>query len=239
MRPADLRVRTAPEIVDAGVQLARRNYTVLMMAAAIPLLPYFAFDVAIAWTGSDMTWPWMIFTIACASIADAAVAYAAAEAWHGREPSAAAALRAVRSRLWPVLATGLYRTIFVLGGLMLLIAPGLILLSMYALIPGIAVLEPTLGAGAALRRSRALTAGWRWQAFVCHALPYVFAVGANMLVSRLLTDIGGRLLGGVGGSLVDVAITPFVIGIQVVLYFDLRIRKEGYDVEAMLAATAA
>jgi hypothetical protein len=236
----DLRPRSAPEIIDAGVQLARRHFAVLFVTAAVPLLPYLAFDVRNTWGGDGRQWAWLALAAACASVADAAVAHAAAAAWHGHSPDARTALRATAARLWPVLATGLYRTTFVLLGLGLLIAPGLILLSIYALVPGIAVLEPTLGARAALRRSRALTAGWRWQAFACHAVPYLFAIGANIVVSELGQQLGGgKLFGGVAGTLVDMMLTPFVIAIQVVLYYDLRIRKEEYDIETMLANDAA
>jgi hypothetical protein len=45
------------------------------------------------------------------------------------------------------------------------------------------------------------------------------------VISAILTFIGGAI----GGSL----ITPFSLIVQVLLYFDLRIRKEAFDLSLM------
>jgi hypothetical protein len=53
------------------------------------------------------------------------------------------------------------------------------------------------------------------------------------LLSLVAGPVGWLLL-GIGGSLVQVVAVPFLVAVTVVIYFDLRIRREAFD----LAVTA-
>lgn len=239
-----LRPLGAAEIVDAGVQLARRHYGALVTTALVPLLPYFAAD---AWTsarggGTPDFWTMVLFSAIWASLADAATARAAFDAYRGGgRPDPARALRATAARAWPVLVSGLYRAVMTTLGLALLLVPGLYVFATYALVPSLAVLEPGLGAWATLRRASALTNGARWRAFAAYVVPYLCVFGANMLVSttvpKLVGGEGGvgHLVGQLGGSVTAVLLTPLVACLQVVLYLDCRVRKEALDLEWAIA----
>ena len=92
----------------------------------------------------------------------------------------------------------------------------------FAAVPMTAALEP-LGPVAALRRSRVLTRGlWR------HAV----GVSALAWVIVALPSLAASLLA-------SVLLTPFFVAALTVLYYDLRIRKEGYDLELMASQLAA
>jgi len=243
-RIAALRRVSGPEIVDEGIQLARQNYGALVMAALVPLLPYFGMDL---WTASRRealgTWPMLVFTAVWASLADASAARVAMDALEGRPPDPVRGLRTALRRAWPVVASGLYRAIFGLVGLTLLLVPGLYLLSVYALIPILPVLESPLGWWRALRRSAALTRGARRLTFGTYVAPYAFVFGANMVLTQLTEEILGyrigHVLGGLVGSSVALATTPFIAAIQVRLYVELRMRKEAIDIEWAVASLSA
>lgn len=240
---APLRPLGAAEIVDAGVQLARQHYGALVTTALVPLLPYFAAD---AWTsarggGTPDFWTMILFSAVWASLADAATARAAFDAYRGGgTPDPARALRATAARAWPVLVSGLYRAVMTTVGLALLLVPGLYVFATYALVPSLAVLEPGLGAWATLRRATALTKGARWRAFAAYVVPYLCVFGGNMLVSTTIPKlIGGggvaHLVGQLAGSVTAVLLTPLVACLQVVLYLDCRVRKEALDLEWAIA----
>lgn len=243
-RIAALRRVSGPEIVDEGIQLARQNYGALIMAALVPLLPYFGMDIWTASHGEPVElWPMLLFSTIWASLADASAARLAMDVLEGRPPDPARALRTALRRALPVVLSGLYRAIFGLIGLVLLLVPGLYVLSAYALIPVLPVLEPGIGVWRALRRSAALTAGARRLTFGTYVAPYAFVLGANMVLSQLTDSIMlrhyGRLFGGLVGSSVALALTPFIAAIQVRLYVELRMRKEAIDIEWALASPSA
>lgn len=244
IRLAALRPKFGPEIVDEGIQLARQNYGALILAALVPLLPYFGMDIWVSTHGKPVElWPMLLFTTIWASLADASAARVAMDVLEGRPPDPARALRTALRRAWPVVLSGLYRAIFGLLGLVLALVPGLYVLSVYALIPVLPVLEPGIGGWRALRRSAALTAGARRLTFGAYVAPYAFVLGANMVLSLLTDSIMlrpfGRLFGGLVGSSVALALTPFIAAIQVRLYVELRMRKEAIDIEWALASTSA
>lgn len=242
-RIATLHLAAGTEIVDEGIQLARQNYGALVTAALVPLVPYFGMDI---WTSTHTEplglWPMLLFSVVWASLADASAARVAMDALEGRAPDPMRALRTTLRRARAVVLSGLYRAIFGLIGLTLVVIPGLYLLSVYALIPVLPVLEPGVGAWRALRRSAALTQGDRGLAFGTYVVPYAFVFGANMLLSmiaeRFLGPQAGRLFGGLVGSCVALTMTPFIASIQVRLYVELRMRKEAFDIEWALASAS-
>jgi hypothetical protein len=234
-----LRPRTSPEIVDAAVQLARRHYWPLLLVSIGALLPYLGFDLYFGATGNEPSLLTAVLVSAIVgSFADAATAAVAFDSLRLPEAEVRSALIAVR-RLPVIALTGLYRSVFLLAGIAILIVPGLFVLAMYALIPGIAVFEPHLGIGESLRRSRHLTAGYRMRALLCYGLPYgAVTVGLSFATSAVefMTGGHGELLGLMAGTFLAMAFTPFVAALQLMLYLDLRVRKEALDLEAGIAA---
>jgi hypothetical protein len=238
-----LRPLRAPEIIDAGIQLARRHYGVLATTSFVSLLPYFAMDVYDNLGPKSDSWTLILLSAALASIADAATGKAAFDAYRGERPSPAGALRATGQRAWPVLVSGVYRTAITLAGLVLFIVPGLYVFSIYALAPSVALFEPELSANGTLKRSRALTSGARRRAFLCYVVPYCAVIGANIGLTQLTKEIvgvgHGALAGGFAGSATAALLTPFLAALQVILYIDCRVRSEALDLEWALDETAA
>ena len=115
-----------------------------------------------------------------------------------------------------------------LGGLLAALFP----LARYAPVGPVASLEP-IGPVAALRRSRTLVKGRFRAALAVTALVFVLylvlGVGANLLA----TAIDEQILPHVVSTIITVFVYPLVVIVHVALYYDLRIRSEGYDLELM------
>ena len=244
-RIATLRRVSGAEVVDEGIQLARENYGALVMAVLVPLLPYFGVRV---WNASDGLglWPSLFvgfLNAIWASLAGASAARVAMDALEGSLPDPVRALRIALRRGGPVVLSGLCRAILVVIGYIALFIPGLYVLSVYALIPALPVLEPGIGGWQALRRSATLTRGARRLAFGAYVAPCVFLAGVNlalsMLAARVMEPHVGRLIGALVGCSVTVALMPFSAAIQVRLYVELRMRKEAIDIEWAVASLGA
>ena len=228
------------EIVDEGIQVARQNYGTLVLATLLPQLPVFGIDL---WKstqrGPFASWLALLLSVICASLANASAARVVMDALEGRPTDLARVLRIVLRRAWPVVFSGLYRAIFFVLGLVIVLIPGLYVLSVYALVPVLPVLEPEIGGWQALRRSATLTARARLLAFGAYVVPYGFVSAAVWASATLTTRIAGphvgRLFGSLLGSSLAVALRPFLAAIQVRLYVELRMRKEAIDIEWALA----
>ena len=125
--------------------------------------------------------------------------------------------------------------VMLVGGLATLPAIGRL-----AVVPTTAILEPR-GPVGALARSNQLTKGlWKHSVGVS-ALAFLIAVVPYLGATLLAGEFGSRIVQQIVGMVMSVILTPIYVASLVALYYDLRIRKEGFDLELMASelATAA
>lgn len=141
-------------------------------------------------------------------------------------------------------------TLGLVGGLGLLVAT--VWFSIRTLlIPATLVLEGT-GVGTALRRGWRLTRGSTWRLLGIYALTSVMAaivaslivtpaqlVAAFVLRDPLTTSFGSIVLLGVADVAAYTLTTAFTAAVLALLYIDVRMRREGLDVELARAAGEA
>jgi hypothetical protein len=134
-------------------------------------------------------------------------------------------LQKVRPRVAPLLGAGILAGLGVAIGLLLLIVPGLILLTWWSLIVPVIVLE-RVAAMDSFGRSRALVRGNGWNVFgvivltvlILLAFVIVFAILAAVLLSWLPSE--GRSF--VQTLVVDTLTAPFLALAWTLMYFRLR-----------------
>lgn len=147
--------------------------------------------------------------------------------------------REIFTRVAPLLGklvvAGILAGIGVAAGLVLLILPGLFLLTIWSMLSPVIVLERS-GVGAAFGRSRALVRGHGWRVF------------GLILVTAILTGIAGSLLRAafsflprfleivIGSTIASAVVAPFSAIALTVAYFMLR--GEDDDVDAGLPQSA-
>jgi hypothetical protein len=164
-----------------------------------------------------------------------------ADAYIGRSSETREAVRAVRPRVFAIVGTSLLVLLSEAIGFVFCFVGALFPLTLFAVAIPALILEG-VGVSAALSRSITLT-----KAHAMHVL------GLVVTAQLLATVLNGALAEGVslllrnGGSTVAVVIgqsvastiagiltTPFVATAIVVLYFDVRIRDEAFDVQLLM-----
>ena len=127
--------------------------------------------------------------------------------------------------------------VVVVSVILLLVATALVFIRL-AMAPPVLIVENVGGTGA-LRRSWRLTKGSFWRLLGTIILSGLIASVASLIITipseavALLLGESGWIVSALGTALATVLITPFSVLIVVLLYFDLRIRKEGFDIEVM------
>lgn len=157
----------------------------------------------------------------------------AGAAYIGDPIDAQAAMKRTGARFWILIALGVIVWAAVGIGFVLLIVPGLYLLAKFGLAPTLAAIENT-GVRASLARAAALSEGQKKHvlATLCLSLAIIFvtffAIGA---ITALLNPIVVHLLSAV----VMVFVYPLAPIAAAILFYDLRVRNEGLDIEMMSA----
>ena len=147
------------------------------------------------------------------------------------------AVSRLRSLLWLAIVYAFLLTLAVLA----LLVPGVYFYFAWAVAVPALLLEDVRGR-AALKRSRQLVRG-RWG-------PTFLAVVLGILLASIVQGVIQGLLAGVVAAGVDddlalavaqavagiassAIVTPFTAAVTIVVYFDLRVRKEGFDLELL------
>jgi hypothetical protein len=176
----------------------------------------------------------LILTIVLNVLCQAVVLYGAFQDMRGRPVNLAESLQVGFRRFFPIIGLAIVMYFLIMLGTMLLIVPGLILLTMWFVATPVCVVE-TLGPIKSMRRSSQLTKGHRWKIFglilLVAVMGSVIIGGINLsleaMAGPILSLIGGVLLNGVWGAFNAIAV--------VVTYHDLRVAKEGTNIEQIAA----
>ena len=239
MSDLSLRARTAPQLVDAAIHLLRRHYAPFTTLGAVALLPgvavamYNAYAFARPAPPLGTSFVLITFTAFWRALMDAAIEYAAAEAYLGRPVSVERALGRVASHGGAVLVTVFVKWALILVGLMLFIVPGVFLFARYFAIPATVVVEGRR-ANEALSRSRLLAAGETGKILGTLGLGWLLYFGILLALTPVLAGLAGRIAGQAIVGVLLMFVYPVLGVLTVLLYFDLRIRKEGFDLEMMV-----
>jgi hypothetical protein len=252
-----LRPLGVAEILDGGVRLVRRNArTVLAIAAPFAVLRTLTYGLltyatlnsrdaaALAAAGS------LLLAILLGTVLTGLLAPVYTADLLGSRVSADAALRRVGLRTGVLLVVlGLVETIAQGAGLVALVVGGVWLWGIWAVAAPALVLERS-GLRGALGRSVALVRGAFWRTWGIRVLGWLlvsilsfvitlpFQVIASYAVHYNPFDTSASvghpglyvLILSLGGVLAALLILPIASAIDVLLYTDLRIRKEGMDI---------
>ena len=255
----DLRPLSVGEIIDVAIKIWRRHLPTLARIVFVVVAPVQVLSGLVAAsvrpidTGNPSVdthavagWVAGMITAQALSalaflIASAAVLRAVSVAYLGGEPEWRDSLRAATARLRSLIWLG-----FLMGG-------GLFFAALALFIPfiwlGVAwsvafpvlIAEGQRGTGA-LRRAFHLVRGRWWPTFGALLLAFMFQFFLGLVLGiplGILTANSntGSTLAIVLTSLVSIVssviTTPFMAAVLVLIYFDLRVRKEGFDLELL------
>jgi len=176
----------------------------------------------------------LLLPLTLSVISQAALLYGAFQQMRGRPFDVGSSLQKGLGRFFPVLGAAICLGLGVGFGTLLLIVPGIILWTMwYVAIPA-CVLEG-IGPFEALSRSSFLTSGSRWKVLgLALVIVLIIAVPGAILQSVLGFTLGwsGLVIGAYVGRVLGGALAAIVAA---VLYHELRVAKEGVDVDRIAA----
>jgi hypothetical protein len=176
-------------------------------------------------------------------LSSAAALRAVTVAYLGGTPAWKESLRLAVNRLgslvWLSILMGLGLTL----GFALCLAPGIWLAVAWSL-AFVALVAEDLSGTRALRRSYNLVRGRWWATFGVLLIAFVLNAVVDQIVSIPFAIVSfvsedsviGFTVGALANILSDVITTPFVAAVFVLVYFDLRVRKEGFDLQLLAQA---
>jgi hypothetical protein len=131
----------------------------------------------------------------------------------------------VRPHLGSIIVAGFLAGLAIAIGLLLLIVPGLVLLTWWILIVPAIVLEGK-SAGESFSRSRELVRGYGWNVFGVIILTLLIYIGISIVLRLILTPLADWLESFVASIVVGTLAIPLLAVTWTLLYFRLREAKE-------------
>jgi hypothetical protein len=131
----------------------------------------------------------------------------------------------VRPHLGSIIVAGFLAGLAIVIGLILLIVPGLVLLTWWILIVPAIVLEGK-SAGESFSRSRELVRGYGWNVFGVIILTLLIYIGISIVLRLILTPLADWLESFVASIVVGTLAIPLLAVTWTLLYFRLREAKE-------------
>jgi len=143
------------------------------------------------------------------------------------------ALRRAFARFFPLLGLGLLLSLALMLGFLLLVVPAVILFCMWWVVVPACVVEGR-GPIESMSRSAALTKGYRWKIFGLAVVVFFMNVIGNQAFA-LLFGLAGEAASAFGSMLWYVVWTALWNCVLIMTYHDLRVAKEGIDIEQIAA----
>ncbi|MGZ8695003.1 MAG: hypothetical protein ACXWYS_06135 [Gaiellaceae bacterium] len=151
-----------------------------------------------------------------------AIAESVADVRDGRvDLSIGETLKKVRPLVPRLVGAGLLAALGIIGGLILLIVPGLLLLTWWVLISPVIVLE-NRGAIDAFGRSRELVRGHGWNVFGTILIGIAIGIAASIVASLALIWLPSELQDFLSSLISNSVIGPFIAAAWTLMYFQLR-----------------
>jgi hypothetical protein len=151
-----------------------------------------------------------------------ALVYAVEDVNDGRIDSSVGELfKRVQPYLWTLVGAGLLAGLGIAAGLVLLIVPGLILLTWWCLIVPVIVLEGK-PVGESFGRSRELVRGHGWAVFGVVIIVFLGSAIASGIIQSIFFFLGPFLRYWIGGTIANAIVDPFLAIALTLMYFYLR-----------------
>lgn len=246
MSDTTLRARGASEIVDAAFKLYTRHMGQYVLVAGIAYAPALIAmlilrpgatppdptdmaAVSSMFTGYMIT---MVISLVAIALMNGTVTALGARAYLGEEVDVAAAVRQALPRVPVLIVSALLLGVLYFFGLLLLILPFFYIAArFFGVVPAV-VLERQ-GVFGAFGRSLALSKGNTMHVLGALFLLYGIYIVGSFAVSAIGVLLGNFLVVTLLSTLYTIVAFPIVGLGTMVLYYDTRIRNEGYDLQRM------
>jgi Membrane domain of glycerophosphoryl diester phosphodiesterase len=260
-----LRPLSVGEMLDAGFRLFRHRFGTLVACVVVPVVPLTilgtiiiastdpdAFDVNATATESGTAIAGFLISLflqsAGAALAVAACFKAISAAYLGERTSFGDSLAYALRRFIPLMIAYIVIVIITIPGWILLLIPG-IWLSIKLCMAFPAVIFERAGPFRAIGRSWKLTADNWWRVFGTLVVVFLIALVVNFALGAVLGIVaaGSDSISEVAYAVLNTIITlltymltyPLWAAVMTVIYYDLRVRNEGFDLQLLAQGVGA
>jgi hypothetical protein len=172
----------------------------------------------------------VVLAMVLGMLSQAVMLHAAFQAMRLRPVNLGDSLRVGLTRVIPIILLAIVMGFLLMLGMIALVVPFFILLTMWWVATPACVVERT-GPWTSLKRSAALTKGHRWKVFGTLLLLFVVNVVVSQILEVVLVLVKSDIL-SIFARLIWAALYGAYNAIAVVMtYHDLRVAKEGIDIE--------
>jgi hypothetical protein len=238
MSDTALRVRTATEIVDAAFKLYTRNLGQYILITGVAYSPSLIGSLVFrADQGDDIgtaigTLMTLLITVVAMVLMTGTVTALGSRAYLDESVDVAAAARHAVRRIPALLISAILTGVLWIVGFLCFIVGFFYVASRFFATYPVIVLE-NKGVLGAFGRSSRLTDGRMWHVFGTLLLVYAIYLFGSLAVSALAIATSSFVVLTLVSTLYTIVAFPIVALATMVLYYDLRIRAEGFDLERM------
>jgi hypothetical protein len=224
-----VREHSAGSLVRSELEIYRRHFPLFVLVTLIPYAPFLVWQLFAGVSKANLA---VLFLISLLNTVPITVIIS--DACVGNAPHFSRAWRRAFSKLTVTAVLTILASVgLALLGAVLLIVPGLVLTVWFYFAGVVAVLEQR-GVGASLARSREIGKGFYWRILGLLLLNYViffagtFVLGFALGFAGAEAHVSSNIIMLLSAALSAVTSPLVAIG-TVLLYYDLRVRKEAYD----------
>lgn len=238
------------EILDKTFDIYKKYFLLLFGICGIILIPFHILDTYYLASfknimqtkdlGQISFFVYLAASSIIYNIATAAVIWAVSGLYLGNKPSILESYSVIFKRILPFTLTIFFTTLLISVGLVLCTIPGIIILIITSFVIQILVLENKQYINAIRRSSELVKNEWT-RVLVLGLLTFLIIAAFNLPLHLMYRHVETPmadsllLLKGLVSGIVQALLAPIQTTAFVLLYYDIRIRKEGFDIE-MLAA---
>lgn len=232
--------RTAGRIIKDGIKIYAQNFRAIALISALPVVPFLILS---AWASSQSDDTMFavsgILEAVVGIFTTGAVTVAVSDVCLGNRPSVSRSYAALLRILWRYLGTYLVAASITIIGLVLLVIPGIyaIVVLMFAL--PVCIIERRAALDAC-KRSRALGKGHYLRNLGVFFLVFCVYVLCIITISLVLVALmlvmnsdPSIFLTDFLDGMVAVVLAPIMQVSIILLYYDMRVRKENFDGAAL------
>jgi len=243
---SDFRPRSSSEILDAAFEIYRRYFIIfaaINIFAAIPVAisSYLGLTAVLLQQPDTIVTSYLVRLIGAfiTPFTEGAMACAASAAYLGMPVDLEGSVRAAFRRPGRLFVAMFAKWILLVFGLIFFLVPGLVVFKRYFALPMTVLFEDNK-VGDAISRSRKLSNDNGARIFGLLGGVLLFLLVITAVLTKSVTSLTSSVaITAVITLLVAAAVSPFGTIVATLLYYDIRIRKEGYDIELMTQALDA
>ena len=246
MHAGSYRARSATELVDGTIRLYRSNFATYLTLGAVMYVPI----LVAKWTLFGASRPStakslfvLLLMVTWGAVCYAVIICVTSDLYTTGAADIPAAIQRARPRFRDAIASSVVAITGVVLGFLLLVIPGILLALSWFAIPAVAVLEDPFNITDALARSAALSRGNKGHIAITFTILGLLTAAINLLAAltgTLLAEVlrTRSIAVGLGLLQLTTGISTICLGtltpiMATLLYYDARIRNEGYDIELM------